>query len=85
MRAIRTLRRALLSRCTLLKPLWAIRLLEEKAVTGASDWSWSDEADACDVHRSLSGDISVALLAVGTSERSCEGRPFALDPWLATG
>ena len=26
-----------------------------------------------------------ALLAVGTSERSCEGRPCLFDPWLATG
>jgi len=85
MRVVRTLWCALLLWRTLLKPLWAIRLLEEKAVTSGSDWSWSDEADVCDVHLSLSGDISVALLAVGTSERSCEGRPFLFDLWLATG
>jgi hypothetical protein len=26
-----------------------------------------------------------ALLAVGASERSGEGRPLPFDPWLATG
>lgn len=56
--------------------LWIIGLLDEKAATIVPGLSWFGEADACDMHRSLSGDISVAFLAVGTSERSCEGRPF---------
>lgn len=85
MRVIGTLWRALLSWRTLLGPLSAVRLLAEKAVTGASDWSRSGEADARDVRRSLRSDISVAFLAVGASEPSCEGRPFLFDPWPATG
>jgi hypothetical protein len=61
-----------------------ISLLVEKAATIMPGLSWSGEADVFDVPL-LSGDISVALLAIGASERSCEGRPFLFDPWLATG
>jgi hypothetical protein len=51
--------------------LWITSLLEEESVTAGSDWSWSGEIVAFDLHRSLCGDISMALfLAVGTSERS---------------
>ena len=62
--------------------LWTIRLLEGK-VSGLSGFS---ESDPCDVDRSSCGDILARpFLAVGLSERSCGGRPFAFDPWLATG
>ena len=82
---VRTLWCTLRTRRTLLMLLWIIGLLDEKAATIVPGLSWFGEADVCDVLRSLSGDISVALLAVGTSERSCEGRPFPFDPWLAAG
>ena len=82
---VRTLWCTLPSRRRLLMLLWIIGPLDEKAATTVLGLSWFGEADVCDVLRSLSGDISVALLAVGTSERSCEGRPFLFDPWLATG
>jgi hypothetical protein len=63
--------------------LWITGLLDEKVAIAVS--GWSGETVAFDVHRSLCGDISMALPAVGTSERSWEGRPCLFDPWLATG
>jgi hypothetical protein len=57
--------------------LWIISLLDEKAATIVSGLSWSGEADACAAHR-LQFDMSLALLAVGTSEWSREGRPFTI-------
>jgi hypothetical protein len=48
--------------------------------------SWPGLTGACDVHRSFFGDMSMALLAVGISERSCEGRRRSLSgPCLVTG
>jgi hypothetical protein len=64
-------------------PLWMIRLLDEKATTIVSGSSRTGEADVFGVHRWLRADISSALLAVGMSERSSEGRPFSFDPWVA--
>jgi hypothetical protein len=68
----------LLTRRILPVLLWITALLDEKAAAAVSGPSWSGGTVACDVHRSLYGDISMALLAVGTSERSSEGRPLPL-------
>ena len=68
---------ALLARRILPVLLWITGLLDEKVAIAVSGWSWSGETVACDVHRSLCGDISMALPSVGTSERSWEGRPLA--------
>lgn len=37
--------------------LWTTGLLDEKVAIAVSGWSWSGETVACDVHRSLCGDI----------------------------
>lgn len=76
---VRALWCALASWRTLSVLLWTIRLRNEKAARVVSGLPGLDEADACDVHRSLSSDISMALPTVDASERSCEGRPFLFD------
>jgi len=40
-------------------PLQAIRALKEKVVTIVTGLVWYGEADACDMHRSLCGVISI--------------------------
>jgi hypothetical protein len=73
-----TLWSALLTRRILPILLWITGLRNEKAVAAASGWSWPGETVACDVHRSLCGDISMAPLPVGASERSSGGSPLPL-------